>query len=336
MDPVDDFWACSFVLDPAGPVRLVSAASGLVIAAGNSLHVLRPGSQRLRSRALPPDLEVVAVAAEPWSPHRLAIASPTSVGVYTGHQPHEPLQEIRFTGPKFGATHLAWCQHDGATVLYLRQRTGEVARLNLDDATTSTLTAPPVVAIAGDEKGVFAMLDLNPVEPANVGDAWILPAGAREWTTRWVDCGTLDEEDQWRIHLAVHGAAVAYSMDPLDTTELSGSVETSWEEEEEDGPCSFASAPGVFMGPIAFQSERVIFAAYNVEGKVNVLRHERNGSFTRIARFGLDDAWEGTEATVTALAWDSERRALWAASPELGLIKLTDPRGAGGKKVAPN
>ncbi len=73
---------------PAVVSALRQRGGGLVVAAGAALHMLRPGSQRLRSRALPPDLEVIAVAAEPWSPYRLAIASPAAVGIYTGHQPH--------------------------------------------------------------------------------------------------------------------------------------------------------------------------------------------------------------------------------------------------------
>jgi hypothetical protein len=102
----------------------------------------------------------------------------------------------------------------------------------------------------------------------------------------------------------------------------------SWEADKDEGN-SFVSPPGVFMGPIAFQNERVIFAAYNVEGQVNVLRHARNGGLTRIARFGVGEDWTGVAATVTGIAWDEERRALWAASPELGLIKLSEPRKAG-------
>lgn len=322
--PPDDFWAVSFVLDPQVPVRHVSAAGGLMIAGGGSLHMLRPGSNRIRSRELPPDLEVLALAAEPWSPYRLAISSPTSVGIYTGHRPHDPVCSIELATPELAATHLAWSRRDDKTLLYLRQRKGEVSQINLDDGTMGTLSGPLVAAIAGDPKGVLAMINLAPVEPANVGDAWILPLGAKEWDIRWVDCGPPDDGTTWTVHLAVHGAAMAYSQDPADQIEYTGSALVSWEEEKDEED-SFAMAPGVFQGPIAFQNEGVIFAAYNVEGQVNVLRWVRNGSFTRIARFGLNDAWEGTEATVTQIAWDEERHALWAASPELGLIKLTEP-----------
>ena len=334
--PPDDFWDVSFALDPPSPVRFISTASGLVVAAGASLHMLRPGSRRLRSRELPPDLEILAVAAEPWSPYRMAIATPASVGIYTGHRPHEPLWNFAVKGPEFAATHLAWTRRDGHTVLFLRQRHGEVTQIDLDDGSTGVLPDTRVAAIAGDAEGVLAMINFNPVEPANVGDAWILPVGAKQFTMRWVDCGSDHDDAKWTTHLAVHGAALAYSMDPFDPIEYFGHALVSWEPENEDGDHSFESAPGVFMGPIAFQNERVIFAAYNVEGQVNVLRYVRNGAFTRIARFGLDDAFEGTEATVTGIAWDEERRALWAASPELGLIKLTEPRPEAKASSKPN
>jgi hypothetical protein len=334
--PPDDFWPVSFVLDPPSPVRFVSAASGLVVAVGASLHMLRPGSSRLRSRPLPPDLQPLAVAAEPWSPYRLAISTPSSVGIYTGHRPYDPAINLTFSGPELGPTHLAWCKREGQTVLYLRHPKGDISLVNLDDQSTAGLTGPVVQAIAGDAKGTFAMLALTPEEPANVGDAWRLPPGATEWETRWIDC-TLDDDEpsKFNVYLAVHGTALAYSLEPFDQIEYCGSAEVSWDEENEEEHVSFESAPGVFQGPVAFQSERVIYAAYNVEGQVNVLRHGRDGGFARIARFGLSDEWKGTEATVTGIAWDDERHALWAASPELGLIKLTEPPRAGAK-VAPS
>jgi len=174
------------------------------------------------------------------------------------------------------------------------------------------------------------MLNLAPVAPANGGDAWILPLGAKQWDVRWVDCGPDDRRTTWTNHVAVLGGAVAYSVVPGDTITYSGGVQVSWEGDEENDRNTFDLPPGVMRGPIAFQDPRAMFAAYNVEGQVNVLRWVRDGSFTRIARFGLGEDWEGTPATVTGLAWDQERRALWAASPELGLIEIQEPHGAGG------
>jgi hypothetical protein len=341
--PPDELWVVDFAVTPAagarGP-RFVSAAGGLVVAVGESLHMLRPGSQRLRSRPLPADLEVVAVAAEPWSPYRLAIASPESVAIYSGHRPHEPSMNAVSVDPEHSATHLAWTRSQGKTVLDLRLRTGELMQLNLDDLTTATFGDLRVQAIASDATGTLALLDLAPVEPNNVGDVRFLGVDGVEGNARWIDCGSLDNDDgvTWTIHLALCGKAVAYAVDPSDHDAYSGDANVSWEEDEDDGH-SFKSGPGVFQGPIAFQNERVIFCAYNVEGRVSVLRWERDGSFTRIARFGMhDDFVEGTPATVTALAWDEERRVLWAASPELGLIKLTEPprqRAQGIKAAAP-
>jgi hypothetical protein len=320
-DPPDDFWEWSFALDPATPVRAVSAAGGLVVAAGDALHMLRPGAQRLRSRDLPADFGVNAVAAEPWSPFRVAIASHTRVGIYTGHRPYDPVVDLRFSGPEFDATHLAWVRHDGESMLYLRQRGGEVSRIR-EGGTSENLTCPNAAAIASDAKGVFGLITLVPADSAEV---WLLPEGAKAWDTRIMTTIPVgDDAKDWLVHLAVRGPAVAWSMDDW-------SANVSWEEHEDEDE-HFDSPPGVFYGPIAFQSEGVIFAAYNVEGQVRVLRHVRHGGVTRIARFGVGEDWEGIPATVTGLAWDDERRVLWAASPELGLIRLTEPSAAERKK----
>ena len=139
MKPKDDFWACAFVPAPAPRVRFVSAAGGLVIAAGDALHMLRPGSQRLRSRALPGDMEVLAVAAEPWSPYRFALATPKWVGVYTGHRPYEPVCEVTFKNPKVGATHLAWTRRDGQPMLCVRQRNSELTQVDLTEGSMSAI-----------------------------------------------------------------------------------------------------------------------------------------------------------------------------------------------------
>ncbi len=323
-EPPDDPWDVNLVFDPPSPVRVVSAASGLVVAAGRSLHMLRPGSQRIRSRDLPPDDEVTAVAAEPWSPYRFAIASPSSVSVFTGHRPYEPIMSLGVQGPEVRATHLAWMRHDGETMLYMRRASGEIMRLRLEQGSTEVIQCPTAAAVAADEGGVLALAALVPAEDANVGEVWVLPAGETTWDPRWVDFTLTEDLRDWHVYLAVHGGAVAFSTGNLGDDTV-GSSEVSWEKPEE-GDSNFESPPSVFQGPIALQDDRVIFAAYNVEGQVRILRHVRKGGVTRIARFGVGDDWvSGTDATVTGLAWDSERRALWAASPELGLIKLTEP-----------
>lgn len=313
--PPDDFWEWSAALDPVSPVRVVSALGGFVAAAGERLHMVRPGAQRVRSFDLPPDLAPTAVAAEPWSPFRLGIAWPGHVAIFAGHRPIEPTVELGFADPKADATHIAWVRDEtGESKLHLRRRSGEVSRLSVAGS-TQTLTTPNAAAITADADGVLAVLALLPPEEA---EAWILPPGAREWDVRiLVNVPVGDDAEDWHVYLSAHGKALAYSMDDV-------SADVSWEENEDDSR-HFETPPAVFQGPIAFQSGSVIFAAYNVEGQVNVLRYVRGGGVTRVARFGLDDASEGTPVTVTGLAWDEARRTLWAASPELGLLRLKEP-----------
>jgi len=316
-EPPDDLWDHRFALDPPAAVRVLDAATGFVVAAGDALYVIDAGEHGIRKRDLPPGALVRAVAVEPWAPFRQAVASRGQVGVFAGPWPGEPILELRLSDPDDDATHLAWVRHDGESMLYLRQRSGRVSRIGMA-GTSEVVTTPNAAAIAADADGVLALVTLLPPEEAG---AWILPAGATAWDTRCLTTIPVGDEDDpaqdWRVYLTVRGSAVAFSMD-----EWSAAV--SWEDDEDESK-HFQSPPAVFYGPIAFQSERVIFAAYNVEGQVRVLRHERDGGVTRIARFGVGDDWEGTAATVTALAWDESRETLWAASPELGLIALTEP-----------
>lgn len=319
--PPEELWDVNFALDPPTPVHTLSAAGGFVVAAGASLHTLRPGAQRLRSRDTPPDFEVRVVAAEPWSPYRFAMASPTSVKVFTGHRPYEPLMTFTSSGPEFRVTHLAWCRHDGGTMLYLRHAGGSVSRLRMGESGTETLQCPPALAIAADERGLLAVLAAPHGDDAML---WAIHEGAKHWDKRFVSDDLSDDDAMgWEVFLSVHRPAIAYSMS--GDAESCGFCSVSWEQKDEDEDDGTESPPGVFQGPTAFQNERVLFAAYNVDGQVRILRHVRGAGITRIARFGVGEDWTGIPATVTALAWDEERRTLWAASPELGLIRLTEP-----------
>ena len=314
----DTFWVSRVVVPE--PVRAVSAANGLVVAAGASLHQLRPGSKRVRTSALPAGHgDVVAILAEPWSPFRLAVAWSTNVGVFTGHQPHDPVVSVSIEHRKNGATHLAWMRLRGENMLYVRQKSGEVQQVNLDTGAMGTLQLSKAYAVASDAKGVLGAL-VKSEENDGLMNLQVLPPGEMAWDVYGLDYSEHDEDDpeQGRLHLAVHGPAVAISGE-------TSFVSLSWEPGEEEGWRDFALIPAVFMGPVTFRSDKEIFAAYNVEGQVNLRRHVRGQGVTRIARYGLDDKWEGTEATVTSIAWDQERHTLWAASPELGLMALTQP-----------
>ena len=194
-------------------------------------------------------------------------------------------------------------------MFYVRQQSGEVAQINLATATMGALTLPKAFAIASDAKGALGALVASE-ENEGLLNLRILPAGETAWDVYGMDFAEHPDDDPevGRLHLALFGPAAAIGADGYG-------AELSWEPEEE-GWRELHLPPAVFHGPVAVRSDKEIFAAYNIEGQVNVRRHVRGQEVvTRIARYGLDDQWEGTEATVTSIAWDEERRTLWAASP---------------------
>src|SRR5262245_2885612 len=93
-----DAWASSFVFDAPSVVRSLSARGGLVVAGGAELHLLRPGDQRMASRAPPLDIGPIRVAAaEPRSPWRYAVASQEMVAVFYRTQQGEQIMRLRGT-----------------------------------------------------------------------------------------------------------------------------------------------------------------------------------------------------------------------------------------------
>lgn len=314
----DDAWEGRFVLVPPRPVRSVSAASGLVVAGGDALYMLRPGAERLRARELPPDLGLLVVAAEPWAPFRYAVAARGRIAVFSGAEPDEPLVEIELTDPRRDATHLAWTRHEGEPALFVRSRNGAIARLRLDRNAFEDLDCPPMEAVASDASGALAMLSLAPDEEA----AWVSkPDGS--WELRpLTTIPVADEGDDAGLHLVIAGPAVAYSADGIGTY-------VSWEREADFDRCG-----DLFWGPVAFQDEGALFSAYSVETTMTITRFTRQGDVTRIAE--IEAGGEEAEPTITAVAWDAPRRTLWAASPEAGLLACTEPVAKGGKRVSLN
>lgn len=316
-DPPYDLWDHRFAVEPPLPLTVVAAAGGFVMAAGGALLVIDPGERALRKRDLEPGPAPAAVAIEPWAPHRQALAVGGTVSVFEGPWPGDPILDFVLSDPTDAVTHLGWARHAGESRLYLRQRSGQVSRIGMGGL-AEVMNTPHASAIGADADGVLGLISLLPDDEAN---AWILPVEATSWDIRsltMVPVGSDgDAASNWTVQLSVCGKAFAFSLDEWGAM-------VSWEENEDDSK-HFELPPTVFEGPLAFGSERVLFAAYNVEGQVRILRYERNVGVTCIARFGVGDDWEGVPATVTSLAWDASRRSLWAASPELGLIEMTEP-----------
>lgn len=299
-------WQGSFLGDTPPRMRHVSAAGGLVVAGGDGLAMLRPGAVHHGHRLLPKDAGVAAVvAAEPWTPRRYAVALRGGVTVFSGGQPDEELLRLTFTRPDLEPTHLAWAREAGESRLYLRGRDGSLLRVRPDAEAFDEIDTSPMSAIASDAAGVLATLDVIQ------GDVCVMRAdGTLEERPLPVSLEP-DEDDEPRVHLAISGGAVAYSVEGLG-------VGVSWGEGQ-----GFEHCDGLMGGPIAFQGDDAIVCAYSVETTIRVSRTTRQGETTCLAE--IETAWS-PDATLTldAIAWDASRRALWGASPQLGLLVLRE------------
>ncbi|MGH7297006.1 MAG: hypothetical protein ACRELB_18860, partial [Polyangiaceae bacterium] len=276
----EDCWVGGFVLD-GSPVHDVRAAGGLVVTGGKGLSMVRPGAQNLLSRGLPSGIVVRAVAVEPWAPRRFAIAARGRLTVFEGHAPDEPSLELKFDDSTFEATHLAWTRNDGRSMIYYVGRDGEVGRLWVNEGTLDSLDTPPVDAIASDGTGVMAMLSMGGGD-ADAADVWISQDG-KEWRSRTLT-SVLDAPlgADGRVHLAVCGDALAYSVGSLDGA---WGTHVSWDADQDlFEPCDVMSG-----GPVAFQSDEALFATYNGELGASILRLPRGGAAERIAQIGGDE-----------------------------------------------
>src|SRR5262249_9019615 len=123
-------WECGFLFDAVRDVRSVSCRGGLVVAGGDELHLLRPGEQRMASRAPPLDIGPIrAAAAEPRAPFRYAVASADLVAVFYRTPEGDQIMRLRSTPPGPVATHLAWGREGTESALYIRWDDGSVVRM---------------------------------------------------------------------------------------------------------------------------------------------------------------------------------------------------------------
>jgi hypothetical protein len=300
------------------PVRDVSAAGGLVIAGGDAIHVLRPGTVRPGWHELPPDTGLRLVAVEPWAPFRYAFASRGHLQVFTGGSPDEELFDATFTSPEAEPTHMAWSRHEGESMLYMRARSGALTRLRPEKQVVEDIDVPPMAAIASDSSGTMALLCLVPGEE----EVWVSTATGFE-TRPLSDIPGDDPDDPIHVYLAVSGGAVAYSVNGAGTF-------VSWAPDEELEFCD-----DLMWGPIAFHGDDALFCAYSVETTAAINRRTRRGDVTRIVE--IESEWApDAELTITALAWDESRRTLWGASPQVGWILAKEPVAKGQKGLLVN
>jgi hypothetical protein len=286
-----------------------------VIAGGDELLVMRPAAENILTRKMPPAIgSAVVVIAEPWAPRRFAVATRGRISVFEGREPEVPTVQLDLAKPEYDATHLAWLRENGESVLYFRRRDGEVGRLWVDRGVEDVIDCPPMAAIASDESGALALLTLVPGEE----NVWVSQEGGFEVRP----LTTVPVGDDLHVHLAVRGAAVAYSLDDCWGTYV------SWDREQDFDRCE-----ALWGGPIAFQGDDALFGAYCVETNASIFRETRDGTTARIADIEAEGVgpWQERSLLITALAWDASRRTLWGASPQAGLIRSREP--AKGERV---
>jgi hypothetical protein len=334
-----DAWECGFLFDSAQDVRSVSCRGGLVVAGGSELHLVRPGAQRMASRARPLDIGPIrAVAAEPRAPFRYAVAGDDLVAVFFRNEAGDQVMRLRCTphdggstpGPNSpSATHLAWGRDGAASALYILWSDGAVVRMKQDMSGVDTTDLPPMDAIAADDAGVLAMLSLA-APCAYVTDDGenldlraiareIVPEGDRERSP----ASLRTARERSATYLAVAGGAVAFAVGQ-------GGVFVSRAPERPFVPCE----PLATAGPIAFEgpsSDAALFGAAHQPAFSSIVRVDLDGIALRIADFGTE---AGPAPELTGLAWDASRQMVWGASPQMGLVTCTAPSAKGGKKAA--
>lgn len=305
------------MLDPPTCVRAVSAGGGMVIAGGDQMYLLRPGAQALATRPPPLDIGPVFVAAaEPRAPWRFAVASEDMVAVFFKSAQGEQILRLRPGEPGIMATHLAWALSGRVFTLYVRWDDGSIMRLHPDMSGGDPLDLPSIDAIAADQAGVLALTSFDPDEPrvfvTNDGETLL----GREVSPE------IALSADPRVHLAVADQSVAFSVG-------AGGAFLSRGQEAPFVACP----PLAGAGPLAFEGtarDAALFGAVQGPAFASLIRADAAGAGTVIAELG-NDAGESPE--LAALSWDSSRRMLWVASPEVGIFRCTAPSAKGKKKV---
>lgn len=319
-----DAWACGFLFDSAREVRSVSCRGGLVVAGGEELHLVRPGAQRMASRAPPLDIGPIRVAAaEPRAPWRYAVASADLVAVFFRTGEGDQVMRLRCTPPGPSATHLAWGKAGTESALYILWDDGGVVRMKEDMSGVDTTDLPPMDAIAADDAGVLAMLSFAAPTPS----AYLTDDG-ETMDLREIDAiavpppGSRGPGHRSAVHLAVSGGAVAFAV-------AHGGAYVSRAPDTPFVRCE----PLAAAGPLDFEGpspDAALLGASHHAAFTSIVRVEPGGEAVRIADFGTD---AGPPPTITALAWDASRQMVWGASPQMGLVTCTAPEAKGGKKT---
>ncbi len=289
----------------------------MLIAGGDQLYLLRPGGQKLVTRPPPLDIGPIHVAAaEPRAPFRYAVASEGMVAVFFKNHQGEQILRLRPSEPGMMATHLAWALSSGVFTLFVRWDDGSIMRLHPDLSGGDPLALPSMDAIAADQSGTLALASFDEDEPR----VFVTKDGETLFGREVLEEILIPTEQ--RVHLAVADQAVAFAVDD-------GGAFVSRGPEAPFVAC----APLANAGPVAFEgftSDAALFGAVQGPSFASLVRVDEKGASVAIAELGND---AGESPRLVDLTWDSSRRVLWVASPEIGIFSCTAPSAKGKKKV---
>jgi hypothetical protein len=311
-----DAWDCGFILDQASVVRGVSARGGLVVAGGDLLYMQRPGAEKMASREPPLDAgNVVIAAAEARAPWRYAFASEALVAIFFKNKTEDGIVRLRPAEQGGRPTHLAWARdgHGDGHALYIRWDDGAIVRTMPDMSGVDVLDFPPVDAIASDSSGVLAMVTFT----EEGGRAYVSHDGTH-FAFRELD---VPHEAGEHVHLAVADEAVAVALGQRGAylSRAAGAPFVRCEHLTTAGPIELEGA----------SSDAALFGAIRTPTVAAILRIDPAGAAIRVAEFESD----GPVPELTALSWDAQRRKLWGASPQMGIVTCTAPDAKRGKKA---
>jgi hypothetical protein len=303
-----DVWRGGFVFESPQRTSVLSASSGVILAAGDRLHVIEAGAQGVRARDLPDGMgTVVSVAVEPRRRPRLAVCSAAMIWVIDGKGVATLRNE---EGPGF--SQVAWGRVRGGTVLYVLGIEGYLRRSGLNKGDFEEMDIEGVGPLASDANGTLALVATEP-DPR----VWVTMDG-EEWFFRAMP----PDSEEGMIHLAVAGEAVALTLVDQGKTWIS--------RRRDDSLVRCEALDGA--GPLAFEGVRAdaaLFAAVPVGGLETIVRVDAKGDVTRIAELGTGEGG-GEPPLVAEMAWDATRKTLWYALPSAGLAKSEAPRTKGG------
>jgi hypothetical protein len=317
-------WSGGFVLNTAQHLRDVSGAGGLVVGGGDGLLMLRPGSENWMARPRLDDLlgPIVRVAAEQRRPWRYALSTPGGITMFG--LPDDRKLTLTSETPEVQVTHMAWARLGEESVLYLRWTDGSVGRLRLDIEQIETLQVMPMDAIASDANGALAMVAVR-CAAQDAHALWTRDGIRLEERPVTVTGASGSGDAGARVHLAVADVAIAWAIDGQGTFTSRGV--------DEDFVACEALGQG---GPVAFQGSAADAAVLGVRHDKLVCAFDRVDVVGGVQRIVEIEA-EGADApSITALQWDQSRRTIWAASPQAGLFRSTEPKGKTGEKLLVN